>query len=416
VADYMKEALTNPVAGYYTTRDAVFGERGDFTTAPETSQLVGELVGVWAALEWTAAGCPPTTRIVELGPGRGTLAADLVRGVGHVRGLVDGLTLHLIEVSPSLRRAQWRALGCGPPGSTAPTDPPAEREPVRAAVAHGAVGGARARRAVPVHWHASLADVPAAGPPTFHVAHEFVDALPVHQFVRVALPPPRGGGVRGRASSSSPHPSLPSATAWRERLIDVHPSRPGLRWVLAPGDTPASRALLPRRLAQLSPHTLASLDGLEICPAAAALGADLAHRVAATNGGALIIDYGRGGPPYADSLVALQRHGAVHPLASPGAADLSCRVDFGALAASVTASGAAAAAHGPISQAALLGGLGIAARLEALVDAAGDDEAAVDALVAGATRLVAPDGEGGMGDTYAALAVAPAGRGAPVPF
>lgn len=401
----MKEALTNPHAGYYTTRDTVFGAGGDFTTAPEVSQLLGELVGVWAALEWQAAGSPAACRIVEIGPGRGTLAADLVRGVANVPRFLAGSSLHFIEVSPTLRAAQWATLQCSAEGGNTPGPAPDLTGDAPRAIAH--VGG----RPLPVHWHASLAALPPSPIPTLYIAHEFVDALPVHQFVRVAKPPPRGGS--GGSSRRGPHLLLPSTAAWRERLVDVRPSGRGLRWVLAPGDTPASRTLLPRRLAQLSDSDAAALESLEVCPAGAAFAADIAARVAGCGGSALIMDYGRGAPPYGDSLVALKAHGPVHPLAAPGTADLSARVDFGALAAAVS-DVAGARPHGPISQAALLGGLGLTARLEALAAAAADDDA-VDALVAGATRLVAPDAEGGMGDTYVALAIAPAGR-APVPF
>lgn len=401
----MKEALTNPHAGYYTTRDTVFGAAGDFVTAPEVSQILGELVGVWAALEWTAAGSPPACRIVEVGPGRGTLVADMLRGVGHVPGFLGGATLHLVEVSPTLRAAQWATLGCGLEGSTTPSPPPPSLDGEPRAVAHA--GG----RPIPVRWHASLATLPPSAPPTLYIAHEFVDALPVHQFVRVAKPPPRGGS--GSITRSGPLPRLPPTAAWRERLVDVRPSGHGLRWVLAPGDTPASRTLLPRRLAQLGAAEASKLDALELCPAGAAFAADLAYRVASCGGSALIMDYGRGGSPYGDSLVALRSHGAVPPLAAPGTADLSARVDFGALGDAV-ADVPGGCSHGPITQAVLLGGLGLTERLHALADAAPDD-AAVDALVQGATRLVAPDSQGGMGDTYVGMAITPVGR-KPVPF
>lgn len=189
-------------------------------------------------------------------------------------------------------------------------------------------------------------------------------------------------------------------------------------------------------------------------------------------GSALIIDYGRLSPPYGDSLVAIKDHLPVADvLSSAGLADLSARVDFGALAAAAVAAGrrrratkrgteaggtetgagggeadsssSSIATYGPIPQSTFLRGLGIAARLESLVAAAeersrkardkkkggdnetetsdddGDDdlERTVDALVEGARRLVAPDSEGGLGDTYQAMVIAPAGRAEPpVPF
>ena len=136
VADYMAEAN----AHYYATRDP-FGAAGDFTTSPEISQMFGELVGVWLADLWASAGQPSDAHYVELGPGRGTLAADALRAMRTVNWTP---TIELVETSPVLRRAQ------------------AERLP-----------GAR--------WHDDLATLPEKGP-LLVVANEFFDALPVQQY------------------------------------------------------------------------------------------------------------------------------------------------------------------------------------------------------------------------------------------
>lgn len=147
VAAYMALALGHPRHGYYTTRDP-FGARGDFTTAPEISQLFGECLAIWCALAWDAMKRPLPLRLVELGPGRGTLMADLVRALGRIApALARGATLHLVETSPVLRRAQEAALGD--------------------------------RRA---EWHDAFAGVPDG--PLLLVANEFFDALPIRQFLR----------------------------------------------------------------------------------------------------------------------------------------------------------------------------------------------------------------------------------------
>ena len=130
-------------AHYYATRDPL-GAAGDFTTAPEISQMFGELIGAWLADLWCRAGSP-AVRLVELGPGRGTLMADLLRGT--VRAGLDA-PIHLIETSPVLRAAQAARL----PGAV---------------------------------WHDSLADVP-DDRPLLLVANEFFDALPVRQLLRAA--------------------------------------------------------------------------------------------------------------------------------------------------------------------------------------------------------------------------------------
>ena len=135
VSDYMAEAG----AHYYATRDP-FGAAGDFTTAPEISQMFGELIGIWLADLWQRAGEPPATRYVELGPGRGTLAEDALRAMAGA-GLVP--PVELVETSPLLRAAQ------------------AERLSAR--------------------WHDDLSTMPQSGP-LLVVANEFFDALPVRQF------------------------------------------------------------------------------------------------------------------------------------------------------------------------------------------------------------------------------------------
>jgi NADH dehydrogenase [ubiquinone] 1 alpha subcomplex assembly factor 7 len=151
VAQFMALALGHPVHGYYVTRDP-FGVHGDFTTSPEISQMFGELVGLWAAAAWTAMGRPGRIRMVELGPGRGTLMADALRAVKIVEDFRASLTVDLVETSPALRQRQDQTLrDCG----------------------------------VPLYWHAALADV-AEGDPLIVIANEFFDALPAHQAVRAA--------------------------------------------------------------------------------------------------------------------------------------------------------------------------------------------------------------------------------------
>lgn len=136
-------ALSN--ARYYAD-GRPFGAAGDFTTAPEISQVFGELVGVWAASVWQAMGAPERVLLVELGPGRGTMMADMLRAARVLPAFRAAIELHLVETSPVLRARQAKALG--------------------------------AAEAV---WHDDLDGVPAG--PLIVVANEFFDALPIHQFV-----------------------------------------------------------------------------------------------------------------------------------------------------------------------------------------------------------------------------------------
>jgi NADH dehydrogenase [ubiquinone] 1 alpha subcomplex assembly factor 7 len=147
VERYMALCLGHPVHGYYRTRDPL-GARGDFTTAPEISQIFGELIGLWTAEVWRMMGAPSAVRLVELGPGRGTLMADALRAARVLPAFRAAIHVHLVETSPALRARQEATLA--PAG-------------------------------VPVAWHADLAEVPAG--PAIVVANEFFDALPIRQFV-----------------------------------------------------------------------------------------------------------------------------------------------------------------------------------------------------------------------------------------
>ncbi|MEL7461483.1 MAG: SAM-dependent methyltransferase [Pseudomonadota bacterium] len=144
IAEYMGVALTHPAHGYYTTRDPL---GVDFTTAPEISQMFGELLGLSLAGAWLDAGAPSPFVLAELGPGRGTLMADALRATHKVPGFHAAARIHLVEVSPSLRAAQAKAL--------AGADPT---------------------------WVDQVADLPKA--PLFVIANEFFDALPIRQFLR----------------------------------------------------------------------------------------------------------------------------------------------------------------------------------------------------------------------------------------
>jgi len=163
LVEYMRLCLTHPQYGYYVSRDP-FGAAGDFVTSPEISQMFGELIGLWMAAVWRQMGEPEDIRIVELGPGRGTLMHDALRAAGVVTGFRPAIVLHMVEISPVLQTQQERRL----------------RD-----------------LDVPMFWHAALAEVP--GGASIIIANEFIDALPVHQAVK-------------------------AADGWHERVVDVAPA------------------------------------------------------------------------------------------------------------------------------------------------------------------------------------------------
>ncbi|EEW24644.1 class I SAM-dependent methyltransferase [Rhodobacter ferrooxidans] len=146
LADFMADCLMHPQHGYYSTRDP-FGRAGDFTTAPEISQMFGELLGLCLAQAWLDQGSPAPITLAELGPGRGTLMADVLRATSGVPGFHAAAQVVLLEASPTLRAVQAQTLGA------------------RAAT-----------------WITTVADLP--DQPLFVLANEFFDALPIHQFQR----------------------------------------------------------------------------------------------------------------------------------------------------------------------------------------------------------------------------------------
>ena len=149
VADYMALCLFDPEAGYYTNRDP-FGTEGDFVTAPEISQMFGELIGVWLRIAWDAIGRPLPVTIAEIGPGRGTLMKDVLRALSRLApDLVEQADFALIETSPRLAEVQRKTLT-----------------------------GATAR----IGWHTAVEALPVA--PLIIIGNELFDAIPIRQYVK----------------------------------------------------------------------------------------------------------------------------------------------------------------------------------------------------------------------------------------
>lgn len=170
--DYMTTCLLHPTMGYYTTRTP-FGQMGDFTTAPEISQMFGELIGLCLAQTWISDGAPTAFTLAELGPGRGTLMADALRACRAVPGFLDAAQIVLVEASPALQEQQRKAL-----------------------------------RDYDVRWISNTADLPKA--PLYLIANEFFDALPIRQFVRAGAQwRERQVGMRDDALQFGLGPALP---------------------------------------------------------------------------------------------------------------------------------------------------------------------------------------------------------------
>lgn len=196
VADFMAEALGHPTHGYYITRDPL-GAAGDFTTAPEISQMFGEMIGLWLAECWRLSGQPAPFVLAELGPGRGTLMADILRAARMMPGFVEAADIHLVETSPALREKQRAAL--------------ADHD---------------------VTWLEDVSALPDG--PLLVIGNEFFDALPVHQLQR-------------------------QAGSWHERLVGLDPADNSLHWALASEPSPRTALLDPTLREQAEDGAIAEI-------------------------------------------------------------------------------------------------------------------------------------------------------------
>ena len=179
---YMELCLMHPEHGYYVSRDPL-GREGDFTTAPEVSQMFGELLGLWAASVWKTIGSPPVLRLIELGPGHGTMMADALRALRVLPPLYQTISVHLVEINPVLREKQKSTLS-----------------------------GVRN-----ISWHDHIDEVPEG--PSIILANEYFDVLPIHQMVR-------------------------QTTGWHERTVEID-ANGKLEFGAAPDPTPRFEVLLP---------------------------------------------------------------------------------------------------------------------------------------------------------------------------
>ncbi|KAA5607420.1 class I SAM-dependent methyltransferase [Roseospira marina] len=319
-------------AAYYARGEAI-GAAGDFVTAPEISQVFGELIGLWLAVVWQMLGAPERVLLVECGPGRGTLMADALRALAPVPAFRAAVEVHLVETSPVLRETQRAALG-----------------------------------AAVTAWHDTLDTVPEDAP-VLLVANEFVDALPVRQYVR-------------------------AEGAWHLRRIGLDADGAP---VFVVGEAVPADDLAPRLRAGVPERAIA-----EVCPAGRAFAADVARRVTAQGGAGLIIDYGHGLSATGDTLQSVRAHNYHPVLRDLGSADLTTHVDFEALGhAAVSAGGCI---QGPIEQGAWLRALGVEARAAALRRTASPDQDR--AIHLGVRRLIDP---AEMGRLFRVIAVATAG-------
>lgn len=354
VSEYMKIVLTNPDSGFYMNND-VFGVKGHFTTNPEISQIFGEILGVWILQEWRRFNCPKPLNLVEFGPGRGTLMADITRTMNAFKQTHDNLQIRMIEMSPHLRDVQKETLKLNSNLSDR------------------------------IQWHSHIESLDDDSDGfTAYIAHEFLDALPIHKFVKD-----------------------PVSKQWRELLIDYDQNE-NLRFCISKNPSLTSRLLIPSDFQG---------EHIEVCPEAALLLEKVSKRLNKSGKGCMLVcDYGFEDEPDAasvdssdkvcnlmpvrsnrDTFRAFKNHEPWPPLKDPGEADLTADVDFGYLKRHLKDN---AVVFGPVDQKSFLVKCGLQARLNVLLEKA-DNEAKND-LISGADMMT-----NDMGERYKFLVLFP---------
>ncbi|CAB4056996.1 NDUFAF7 [Lepeophtheirus salmonis] len=262
IAQYMREVLSNPVSGYYAAHNRTDTYTSDFITSPEVSQMFGECLGVWLLNEWAKMGTPRPLQLVEFGPGTGLLMKDILRTFEtllRTKHLSDILSLHLVEISPNLRKVQRVQL-------SDPKSPKTE---------YLFIGIARLTQ-----FHGGFQCL---SPMSISTPYLFINLLKNED------------------------------NEWREVLIDVSPENDDqLRFIKARNKTPA--------ISYLSENE--SRDAIEVCSDARTFAKDLSNRVAEDGGMGLIIDYGHNGDKEL-TLRAFKKHTLLEKCSStPGQSEV----------------------------------------------------------------------------------------------
>ena len=292
VADYMRRCLMDPVDGFYPTRDPL-GSDGEFHTAPEMSALFSDCLGLWVIKSWDDLGQPDAFNLIELGPGSGTMMADMLNIIATQPACYTALRVVLVEASPALQSVQGRSLEL-----------------------HG----------VPVTWADQLDDVD-LDIPSLIVGNEFLDCLPIQQFV-----------YDGQKTSF-----------WRERKITCDEEFKFADNTCAPHVEAAS-----------FPEPARAHDIFERRPAISDLIENVSDRFLHRSGRALFIDYGHTDAQTGETLKAHVRNETVDIFEAPGRCVLTADVDFADMKQKAEAAGLSVS--GPIAQSKFLNMLGIESR------------------------------------------------------
>eukprot|EP01100_Stratorugosa_tubuloviscum_P007782 TRINITY_DN3208_c0_g1_i1.p1 TRINITY_DN3208_c0_g1~~TRINITY_DN3208_c0_g1_i1.p1 ORF type:complete len:507 (-),score=171.11 TRINITY_DN3208_c0_g1_i1:148-1668(-) len=338
IEKFMEECLTNIQYGYYITQNSI-GSKGDFITAPEISQLFGEMIGYWCIDAWYKLGQPNQFNLIELGPGTGKLISDILNVSRSLPKFHDALSIHLIERSPLLRSKQATALNCKFNNTFFQKDLFLSETNKQVLVTNSGTK---------VFWYSKFSDIVSTNP-SIIIAQEFFDALPVHWFKR-------------------------DKKSWKEILITDDITNDKIEdYKLVISKKPNFNCAQFISLAPIrASEKIDESKTVEISLEAIRIFKGLMEYIKNNKGAVLTIDYGNS-KPEGVSLRGFKNHTLCSPFEEPGLMDLTANVDFGTLEA--TANSMQVFTHKLVTQREFLLNLGIEARLIKLLKSANESEA-----------------------------------------
>lgn len=393
---FMRQCLTHPQFGYYTTRDPLDTTSGDFITSPEISSMFGEMIGIWLFSTWVKQNKPQKFNVIEFGPGRGTLMYDCLKTFNKFnKNLITGenIEIIMIEASPVLRKEQWKLLCEGNDFSTN----------------EDGFNVSLTQWGNKIKWVDTETDVvKQENVANYVLAHEFFDALPIKGFQKTE------DGWRELLVEHTPsvvntQPTLPEGTPGPQtKANDMLNTE--FHLTMSPKETPSS--ILP----DLNPRfkDLPVDSRIEICPDAELYVLKMAQLLdnQQATGSVLIIDYGLSEGIPDNTLRGIYKHKFVSPFIKPGEVDLSVDVDFTSLK---DISLKTCKSFGPVDQGDWLHQLGIGYRTDQLIKANEGNMEAQEKIYNAYTRLTSKD-EKSMGKIYKFLCLTPYESESPVGF
>ncbi|CUM64574.1 uncharacterized protein PRCAT00002181001 [Priceomyces carsonii] len=390
---FMRQCLTHPNFGYYTTRDPLDSNSGDFITSPEISSMFGEMIGVWLYSTFFKQGKPDKVRIIEFGPGKGTLMFDCLSSFNKLNKSKVSIEIILIEASTILRKEQWKLL-CGEENLFTTDDQ--------------GFNVSTTKWGQKIKWMDTEKDIAIKnGITNYVIAHEFFDALPIKSFQKTE------DGWRELLVEHSPsvkntQMTLPSADSASDN--DQNFLQTEFHLTMSPKETPSS--MLPT----LSPRYKDMPVGsrIEICADAELYILKMVQLLCNQEklGSVLIIDYGSSEGIPDNTLRGIFKHKFVSPFAKPGDVDLSVDVDFENLKLLASRF---CDAFGPREQGDWLHELGIGYRADQLIKAKSGNFDAQEKIYNAYKRLTSKEKDS-MGRSYKFLCLLPKDSELPLGF